>query len=198
MSTDPEKTATEVLRLTVGYDETVVALTTHGAVLMERWLCRYWSLRRDLLSEGRDVFAALWLRHVSDSGVDRETAEYVVNTEVYRVVKEESVKAGIDRGPDMKWLELVFWPTDLHVKKEYGNRVVYSLEPCREDVRVYVVRVFQPVWRICEYGEPEDCLKRKVLTESIKARGVAVDDVVDGVYVPLDASSLISFLRRVL
>jgi hypothetical protein len=198
MSADPEKTATEVLRLVTGYDETVVALTVNGPIRMQRWMCKYWSLRRDLLSEGQDVYAALWLRHVSDSGVDRETAQQIIGTEVYRIMEEESAKLGIGYRPEMKQLKLIFWPADLHIKKTYGNRVVYSLEPCRDDIFVYAVRLFQPSWLVCEPGEPKYCPRRILLTENIRARGVAVDDVVEGVYVPLDVSNLVSFLRRVL
>jgi hypothetical protein len=202
MSADLEKIATEILRLVAGYDETVVALTTGGPVRMQRWMCKYWSIRRDLLSEGHDVFAALWLRYVLDRYVDRDTdreiVEYVTGTEVYRVIKEESVRFGIGYNPEMKRLEMKFWPANLRMVKAYGNRIVYRLEPCRDDIFVYAVRVFLPTWLICKPGEPDNCPKHRMLTESIKARGVAIDDVADGVYIPLDMSDLVSFLRRVL
>jgi hypothetical protein len=190
--------AAEVLRLMVGYGETVVALTEGGPARLDRWTCKYWSLRRDHPLAGHEIIIALWLRHVSDGGVDSKTAEYVANTEVYKAIREESEKLGIERGPDMKRLELYIFPAELQVKKVYGNRVVYSLETCRDEVRVNVVKLYQPVWRVCEYGEPHDCQRRRALTESIKSRGVPIEDVVDGVYVPLDVSDLVDLLRRVL
>jgi len=198
MSVDVEKVVAEVLRLVAGYGETVVVLTEGGPVRLDKWTCRYWSLRRDHPLAGRDIIIALWLRHVSDGGLDRKTAEYVAGTEVYKIMKEESEKLGIEGGPDMKRLELYFFPAELQVKKTYGNRTVFGLEPCKEEVRVHVVKVHQSVWRVCEYGEPRDCQRRKTLTENINARGVLIDDVVDGVYVPLDTSDLVDLLQRVL
>jgi hypothetical protein len=198
MVADAEKVAEEVLRLVVGYGETTVALTTGGPVRMEKWFCKYWSLRADQPTSRQDTVIALWLRHVSEGDVDRLTAEHVTGTYAYRVVKEESVKAGLERGPEMKRLELVFWPADLQLKKAYGNRLVYSLEPCKDNVRVSIVRVYQPIWRVCEYGEPNDCPRRRALTENIKARGVPIDDVVYGTYVPLDITELVYVLERIL
>ena len=196
--TEAEKVADEVLRLVVGYGETAVALTAGGPVRMDKWFCKYWSLRGDQLTSGQDAVIALWLRHVSEDDVDRRTAEYVASTYAYRVVKEESVKVGLERGPEMKRLELVFWPAELQLKKTYGNRLIYSLEPCKDDIRVSVVRVYQPIWRVCEYGEPDSCQRRRALTESIKARGVPIDDVVYGTYVPLDVTELVYVLERIL
>jgi len=198
MSADVETVATEVLRLVAGFEETVIALTEGGPVRLDRWLCRGWSLRRDQLAAGRDVIIALWLRHVSDEGVDRATAERIAGTETYRVIKEESERFGVYGEPEVKRLELFIWPAELRVKKAYGNRIVYSLEPCREEVKISVARVRQPAWRVCRYGEPDDCQLRKQLTESIKARGVALEDVAEGVYIPLDISDLTRLLRRVL
>ena len=198
MSEDVEKAVAEVLRLVAGFEETVVALTETGLVRLDRWVCRSWSLRRDQLAAGRDVIIALWLRHVSEGDVDKAETEYATGTDAYRIIKEESERFGIDEGPELKRADLYFYPAELHVKKTYGNRIVYSLEPCRDEIKVSAVRVYQPAWRVCEYGEPEHCWRRTALTESIKARNVPIDDVVGGVYIPLDVSSLTRLLRRIL
>jgi len=198
MSVDAEKIAAEILRLVTGYGETVVMVTDGGPVRLDRWLCKRWSLPVDRRVSDQDVIIGLWLRYVSESDVDRKTVEYVVNTYTYKIMKDESEKLGLDRGPDMKRLDLYFFPAELWVEKIYNRRVVYSLEPCKDEAKVSVVKVFQPVWSVCEYGEPRDCQRRKTLTENIKARGVPIDDVVDGVYVPLDTSDLVDLLQRVL
>jgi len=199
---DAEKVATEVLKLVAGHDETVVALTDSGPVRMEKWLCKHWSLRMNQLSEGHGVIVALWLKYAIggdvDKHADRKIVDYVVNTDVYKIIKEESVRHGVEDEPYMRRYKLHFVPATLKIRKVYGNRVVYSLHPCDEETEVSAVRVFQPTWHVCGNGEPEDCQRRKALTESIKSRGVPIEDVVDGVYVPLDASSLVKLLKRVL
>ncbi len=210
MSFNVEKTVAEVLRLVSGRGETVVALTEGGAVRLDRWACRYWSIRRDLLTERGDIVVALWLHGVSELVADEETAKYATSTPEYEIMKEESERLGVEGGPDVQYLTLHFKPVELDVKKVYGNRVVYGVKPCRDEIEVSVVRLYQPAWRVCEYRQRrdgdaksrglyvEDCRLRETLTERIRARGLHIEDVVEGVYVPLDVSELVRFLRRVL
>jgi hypothetical protein len=199
---DAEKVASEVLKLVVGHEETVVALTDSGPVRMERWLCRHWSLRANQLSEGQNIIAALWLRYTLSNDVDKHTdkkiVNHVVNTDAYKIIKEESEKLGVEGEPYMRRYNLRFVPAELKIRKIYRNRVVFSLHPCDEEVDVTVVRVFQPSWHLCRRGEPEDCPRRRALTEAVKSRGLQVEDIVDGVYVPIDVSDLVTLLQRVL
>ena len=202
MSADVEQVATEVLRLVAGYEETVVALMEDGPVRLDRWLCDYWSLRRDQPAGGQDPAVALWLRYATGSDVDRradrDVVERVAGADAYRIIREESWRCGIEDEPYLRLYKLRFAPAVLRVELTHRRRVVYSLHPCDDEVEVTAVRVFHPPWHVCRWGEPDDCPRRRELTERISARGVPTEDVVRGVYVPLDISDLVSLLRRVL
>jgi hypothetical protein len=198
MYADPEKVATDVLMLVAGYEETVVALTARGPARLDRWMCRYWSLRRERLAHEQDVIVGLWLRYASDADVDRKTAELVETADAYRVMKEESERLGIEGGPHLKLYTLYFFPAELRMRKAYGNRVVFKLEPCREEIKAVAVRVHQPAWVVCPSGEPDNCERRRALTERIRARGVQIEDAVRGAYVPIDVADLADFIKRVL
>ncbi len=198
MSADVEKAVAEVLKLASGRGEVVVALAEGGWLRLERWTCRYWSLRRDRPAAGQDIIIALWLHGVSELVADEEVVKYATSTAEYKIMREESEKLGIDGGPEVQHLALHFRPAELAVKKVYGNRVVYDIKPCRDEFEVSVARLYQPIWNICEYKQRWECQLRQKLTENVKARGLDIEDVVDGVYVPLDVSALTHFLRRVL
>lgn len=194
MVADAEKVAEEVLRLVAGYGETAVALTAGIPVRLDYWACGMWSAGRPV----GDVAVGLWLRYTLDRYLDREVAKAVASTDVYRAMKETCRETGVDGCPDMKYEELNFKPVELRLRGVYNGRAVYELNPFRCNIKVLAVRVFAPIWSLCPREEPETCEKRAELTEKLLDRGVPVTDATRGIYVPIDTSEFVSFLRRVM
>jgi hypothetical protein len=194
MSANVEKAVEEVLRLVAGYEETVVAFSEGNPVRFDRWACGMWSSERSV----GDVAVGLWLRYVLSRYLDPETAETVVSSRVYRAVEETCREAGVDGCPDVRYEELHFEPAELRLRGVYGRRAVYELKPFGCSLKVLAVRVYVPTWSLCPREEPETCQKRAELTEKLRNRGVQVEDVARGAYVPVAVSELESFLRRVL
>jgi len=191
---DAEKVAEEVLRLVAGYGETVVALDGDSPVRLDYWACGMWSASRPV----GDVAVGLWLRHALDKYLDREVAKAVASTDVYRAVEETCREIGVDGCPDVRYEELNFKPVELRLRGVYNGRAVYELNPLRCDIKVLAVRVFAPMWSLCPREERETCRRRAELTEKLRNRGVPVADATKGIYVPVDASELVGFIKRVL
>jgi hypothetical protein len=194
MAVDAERVAEEVLRLVVGYGETVVAFVGNSPVRLDYWACGMWSAGGAV----GDVAVGLWLRYTLDRYLDREVAKAVASTDVYRAVEETCRETGVDGCPDVRYEELNFKPVELRLRGVYNGRAVYELNPFRCNIKVLAVRVFAPIWSLCPREERETCRRRAELTEKLLDRGVPVTDATRGIYVPVDASELVDFIKRVL
>jgi hypothetical protein len=189
-----ERVVEEVLKLVAGYEETVVALTPDGPVRLDYWACDLWSADKPL----GDAAVGLWLRSALTRYLDEETAAAVTSVSVYKAVEETCKEVGIDGRPELRYEELHFKPAELRLRGVYNGRAVYKLKPFKCDVKVLAVRLYVPTWSICPPGSGGNCRRRVELTEKLRERGVNVEDVVRGIYVPVDASELTDFIRRVL
>jgi hypothetical protein len=194
MSANVEKAVEKVLKLAAGYGETVVAFAEGDPVRLDLWACNMWSSDRSV----GDVAVGLWLRHVLSRYLGREVVESVVSTGVYRAMKETIEEVGVAGGPDMEYEELHFELAELRLRGTYGRRAVYELKPFGCHIKATAVRVYVPTWILCPQEDRENCRKRAKLTEKLRKRGINIEDVVRGTYVPVDVSELESFLRRIL
>jgi len=186
--------AEEVLKLVAGYEETVVALTADGPVRLDYWACGMWSAGRAV----GDVAVGLWLRYVLGRYLDPQTAETVSSSRIYMAVEELLKELSVEGKPEVRYEELHFEPAELRLRGVYNGRAVYRLKQFGCDIKVLAVRVFIPTWSLCPKEDGETCRKRAELTEKLREKGVNIEDVAKGIYVPVDVSELESFLRRVL
>ncbi len=194
MSVKAERVVEEVLRLVAGYEETVVALTPGGPVRLDYWTCGMWSADKPV----GDAAVGLWLRSALTRYLDEETVATITSTRIYKAVEETCREVGVDGRPEVRYEELHLKPVELRLRGVYNGRAVYRIRPLGCAIRVLATRVYVPTWILCPPGSGGNCGRRVELTEKLRERGVPVEDVAKGIYVPVDASELADFVRRVL